>query len=154
MSDLESADFFTDQSLIGDPYPYFNQLRSKCPVAPEAHHGLLAVTGMRVGWDLRHAWIHGVTSQIHQIQHSYTAIPKPHVNRCFRQQELHERLALGRQFRRGFNHHELRAASSHLKFHKGNEQITSRSRLQQNPLIAANVAVSWLTPEGKNRTCA
>src|ERR1700731_2587045 len=45
MSDLESADFFTDQSLIPDPYPYFDQLRSKCPVAPEAHHGLLAVTG-------------------------------------------------------------------------------------------------------------
>ena len=45
MSDLESADFFTDQSLIPDPYAYFDQLRSKCPVAPEAHHGLLAVTG-------------------------------------------------------------------------------------------------------------
>ena len=45
MRDLESADFFTDQSLIPDPYPYFDQLRSKCPVAAEAHHGLLAVTG-------------------------------------------------------------------------------------------------------------
>src|SRR6202047_2256306 len=45
MSALESADFFTDQSLIPDPYPYFDELRSKCPVAPVAHHGLLAITG-------------------------------------------------------------------------------------------------------------
>jgi cytochrome P450 len=45
VSDFESVDFFTDQSLIPDPYPYFDYLRSKCPVVHEPHQGVLAVTG-------------------------------------------------------------------------------------------------------------
>jgi cytochrome P450 len=47
VSDFESVDFFTDQSLIPDPYPYFDYLRSKCPVVHEPHQGVLAVTGHR-----------------------------------------------------------------------------------------------------------
>ncbi|OBK84304.1 cytochrome P450, partial [Mycolicibacter sinensis] len=38
-------DFFTDQSLIPNPYPYFDHLRAKCPVVHEPHQGVLAVTG-------------------------------------------------------------------------------------------------------------
>ena len=45
MSDWESIDFFTDESLLEDPYPYFEQLRAKCPVVPIPHHGVVAVTG-------------------------------------------------------------------------------------------------------------
>jgi cytochrome P450 len=45
VSDFESVDFFTDQSLIPNPYPYFDYLRSKCPVVPEAQHGVMAVSG-------------------------------------------------------------------------------------------------------------
>lgn len=45
MSDFESVDFFTDLSLIPDPYPYFDYLRSKCPVVAEPHQGVMAVTG-------------------------------------------------------------------------------------------------------------
>ncbi len=45
MSDFESVDFFTEASLIPDPYPYFDYLRSKCPVSAESHQGVLAVTG-------------------------------------------------------------------------------------------------------------
>ncbi|BBX11637.1 cytochrome P450 [Mycobacterium novum] len=45
MSDFESVDFFTDQSLIPDPYPYFDHLRAKCPIVHEPHQGVLAVTG-------------------------------------------------------------------------------------------------------------
>ncbi|BCO37195.1 cytochrome P450 [Mycobacterium heckeshornense] len=45
MSDYVSVDFFTDASLIPDPYPYFDYLRSKCPVLPEPHHRVVAVTG-------------------------------------------------------------------------------------------------------------
>jgi cytochrome P450 len=41
----DSVDFFTDQSLIEDPYPYFDHLRTKCPVLPTAHYGVIAVTG-------------------------------------------------------------------------------------------------------------
>ena len=43
--DLEAADFFTDTKLVSDPYPYFDALRSRCPVHPVAHPGVVAVTG-------------------------------------------------------------------------------------------------------------
>ena len=45
MTDYDSVDFFTDQSLLEDPYPYFEHLRSQCPVLPMAHHGVVAVSG-------------------------------------------------------------------------------------------------------------
>jgi cytochrome P450 len=45
MDNYESVDFFTDQSLIEDPYPYFEHLRSKCPVVATPHYGVVAVSG-------------------------------------------------------------------------------------------------------------
>ena len=45
MSDYESVDYFSDQSLVPDPYPYFDYLRSRCPVHPATPHGVVAVTG-------------------------------------------------------------------------------------------------------------
>lgn len=45
MSDFELVDYFTDQSLVPDPYPYFDYLRSQCPVRPATPHGVVAVTG-------------------------------------------------------------------------------------------------------------
>ena len=43
--DLEAADFFTDPELVSNPYPYFDTLRSRCPVHPVAHPRVVAVTG-------------------------------------------------------------------------------------------------------------
>jgi cytochrome P450 len=45
MPDLSSIDFFTDTAVINDPNPYFNHLRSQCPVLREPHHGVMMVTG-------------------------------------------------------------------------------------------------------------
>ncbi|MDR3664011.1 MAG: cytochrome P450 [Mycobacterium sp.] len=45
MTDLESTNYFTDQSLVGDPYPYFDELRARCPVLDQPHQGVLAVSG-------------------------------------------------------------------------------------------------------------
>ena len=45
MSNFDTVDFFTDPSLIEDPYPYFEYLRSKGPVVREPRHGVIAVTG-------------------------------------------------------------------------------------------------------------
>jgi cytochrome P450 len=45
MSNYDSIDFLTEESLLEDPYPYFDHLRSKCPVQPTAHRGVVAVTG-------------------------------------------------------------------------------------------------------------
>ncbi|MBX7069521.1 MAG: cytochrome P450 [Microthrixaceae bacterium] len=47
MTDYDQVDFFTDATLLEDPYPYFEHLRSKCPIAATNTYGVLAVTG----WD-------------------------------------------------------------------------------------------------------
>jgi cytochrome P450 len=41
----DSLDFFSDQSLVEDPYPYFDHLRSQCPVLPTTNLGVVAVSG-------------------------------------------------------------------------------------------------------------
>ena len=45
MSDWTTIDFFSDETLVEDPYPYFDQLRSTCPVLPLPHHGVVAISG-------------------------------------------------------------------------------------------------------------
>jgi cytochrome P450 len=45
VANYDGVDFFTDQSLIEDPYPYFDHLRAQCPVLPTDHHGVVAVSG-------------------------------------------------------------------------------------------------------------
>jgi len=42
---FDEIDYYTDPSLLEDPYPYYDYLRSICPVAPLPHRGVLAVTG-------------------------------------------------------------------------------------------------------------
>ncbi|MUL83121.1 MULTISPECIES: cytochrome P450 [unclassified Mycolicibacterium] len=38
-------DFFRDESLVADPYPFLAELRERCPVQPEPHHDVVMVTG-------------------------------------------------------------------------------------------------------------
>jgi len=45
MTDYAQADFFRDQELLRDPYPYFAYLRGQCPVHHESQHGVVMVTG-------------------------------------------------------------------------------------------------------------
>ena len=45
MTDFDVVDFFTDETLVPDPYPYFDHLRSKCPVTSATPFNVLAVTG-------------------------------------------------------------------------------------------------------------
>jgi cytochrome P450 len=45
VDNYETVDFFTDQALVEDPYPYFEHLRSKCPVVATPHYGVVAVSG-------------------------------------------------------------------------------------------------------------
>jgi cytochrome P450 len=42
---FDDVDFFSDASLLADPYPYFEHLRSKCPVTALPHHGVVAISG-------------------------------------------------------------------------------------------------------------
>jgi cytochrome P450 len=45
VSDFDAIDFFRGDEVVADPYPYFEFLRSQCPVRREAHHGVVMVTG-------------------------------------------------------------------------------------------------------------
>ena len=45
MPEYDQVDFFSDESLLEDPYPYFDHLRSKCPVTALPVHGVVAVSG-------------------------------------------------------------------------------------------------------------
>jgi cytochrome P450 len=45
LPDYDSVDFFTDPSLVPDPYPYYDHLRSKCPVLKTSMYDVVAVTG-------------------------------------------------------------------------------------------------------------
>jgi cytochrome P450 len=45
LSDWTTTDFFNDESLVENPYPYFDNLRAQCPVLPLPHLGVVAVTG-------------------------------------------------------------------------------------------------------------
>ncbi len=45
MTNFDSVDYFTDQSLIPNPHPYFDHLRAQNPAACPINNGVLAVTG-------------------------------------------------------------------------------------------------------------
>ena len=45
LNDWTALDFFNDKALVEDPYPYFDELRSQCPVLHLPHLGVVAVTG-------------------------------------------------------------------------------------------------------------
>jgi cytochrome P450 len=45
LSNFESVDFFTDPSLIPDPYAYFDHLRERCPVMSQSGPAVVAITG-------------------------------------------------------------------------------------------------------------
>jgi cytochrome P450 len=43
--DYDAIDFFRDNELVADPYPYFDWLRTQCPVRREPNQGVYMVTG-------------------------------------------------------------------------------------------------------------
>jgi cytochrome P450 family 150 subfamily A5 len=54
MTDFDSIDFFRGDELVGDPYPYFDHLRSRCPVTRETHHDVMMVTGYDEALEVYH----------------------------------------------------------------------------------------------------
>jgi cytochrome P450 family 150 subfamily A5 len=45
MSDFDGIDFFRDDEVVADPYPYLEALRGRCPVTREPHHDVVMITG-------------------------------------------------------------------------------------------------------------
>ena len=43
--DYDAIDFFRGNEIVADPYPYFDWLRTQCPVHREPQHGVYMVTG-------------------------------------------------------------------------------------------------------------
>jgi cytochrome P450 len=52
MSDFETIDYFTDLSLIDDPYPFFRHLRKQGEIVELPTYGVLAVIGHPEGFDV------------------------------------------------------------------------------------------------------
>ena len=50
--DLTSVDFFRDERLTDDPFPFYEALRNKCPVSREDHYGVTMVTGWQEAVDV------------------------------------------------------------------------------------------------------
>ncbi len=48
-TDDDLADFFTDQTICNDPYPFYEQLRAKAPVWLDARHDVAMVTSFELG---------------------------------------------------------------------------------------------------------
>ena len=44
MTDFDTVDFYTDESVVDDPFAYFAHLRGKCPVVHLPDHDVMAVT--------------------------------------------------------------------------------------------------------------
>ena len=44
-TDFDSVDYFTDPSLVPDPHPYFDHIRTKNATCCPINNGVLAVTG-------------------------------------------------------------------------------------------------------------
>jgi cytochrome P450 len=45
VTDFEKIDFFRDDALVEDPYPYFEYLRAQGPAPREPHQGVVMITG-------------------------------------------------------------------------------------------------------------
>jgi cytochrome P450 len=45
VDDIKARNFFKDEGLVADPYPYLDALRAECPVWRESHHDVVMVTG-------------------------------------------------------------------------------------------------------------
>lgn len=52
MSNFDTIDFFSDLSLIDDPYPFFRHLWAKGPVVELPTHGVVAVLGHEEGFEV------------------------------------------------------------------------------------------------------
>ncbi|HVC69300.1 MAG TPA: cytochrome P450 [Acidimicrobiales bacterium] len=75
MTDFDSIDFFRDESLVADPYPYYDFLRSRCPVRRENHHDVMMVTGYEEALAVYHD--PGLFSSCNSVTGPFPGFPVP-----------------------------------------------------------------------------
>jgi cytochrome P450 len=74
MSDWRTVDFFSDEALVEDPYPYFDELRSQSPVLP-LPNGVVAVTGFE---EASEVYLDGSNfSSINSVMGPFAQFPVP-----------------------------------------------------------------------------
>jgi cytochrome P450 len=54
VNDFTDTDFFREQTVAQDPYPYYEALRGQCPVFREGHHDVVMVTGWEEAVEVFH----------------------------------------------------------------------------------------------------
>src|SRR5437660_8191679 len=75
VSTYETVDYFSDASMVDDPYPYFEELRSECPVLPLPHLGVVAVTGYEEAQEVYRDT--GTFSSCNSVVGPFAAFPVP-----------------------------------------------------------------------------
>ena len=45
MTDVDAVNFFRDDEMVANPYPYYEALRGECPVRREPHENVVMITG-------------------------------------------------------------------------------------------------------------
>jgi cytochrome P450 len=75
MTNYESVDFFTDESLLEDPYPYFEHLRSQSPVVAMPHYGVVAVSGYDEATEIYRD--HDTFSSCNSVIGPFATFPEP-----------------------------------------------------------------------------
>jgi len=75
MTDFDAIDFFRDDSVVADPYPYYDFLRGRCPVRREHHHGVVMVTGYEEALAVYHD--PAVFSSCNSVTGPFPGLPVP-----------------------------------------------------------------------------
>jgi cytochrome P450 len=72
----DDADWFTDQAIAQDPYPYLQHTQSRCPVLATGHHDVIAVTGYEEALEVfRHP---ETFSACNSTVGPFLTLPEPH----------------------------------------------------------------------------
>ncbi|MEU5755878.1 cytochrome P450 [Streptomyces sp. NPDC047829] len=75
MTDQDSVNFFRDDEVVNDPYPYFEHLRARCPVTREPHHDVVMVTGYEEAVQIYND--HGTFSSCNSVTGPFPGFPVP-----------------------------------------------------------------------------
>ena len=75
MTSQETRNWFTDESVAQDPYPFLAALRSQCPIQPTPHHGVIAVTGYEEVSEILHR--HDTFSACVTVTGPFANFPEP-----------------------------------------------------------------------------
>jgi cytochrome P450 len=75
MTSYETRNWFADESVAQDPFPFLAALRSQCPIQPTPHHEVIAVTGYEETSEILHQ--HDTFSACVTVVGPFADFPEP-----------------------------------------------------------------------------